>query len=165
MGQELRCELDQVKPDLCRRVEQGQQHQKAACDAQNFRPGAKCQPAYVMEVMGPRAYKVKLLSGDQWWHHHQYHSCYCQVADKDSQNLERSADSTATSSITGDSTVMFPHQAHPTEDHKPLEQIPHQPQWMTVQWQWIIIQYKILDFQKDNHNCETIPVWHSPLVH
>ena len=96
MGRRLRSALDLVKPNLHKRVERGQERQKAACDPHtviysfkvgdsvytwNYIPWSMWEPAYVTEVVSPQKYRVKLLNEDQLWHWHQNQSCYCYVED------------------------------------------------------------------------------------
>ena len=119
MGRRLRSAFELVKPDLHKRVEWGQEWQKAACDqqavictfkvgdpvyARNYKPVAMWEPAYVTEVMGCQRYRVKLLNEDKLWHRHQNQLRYHHVEDDNTKSIEIS-DSIGTFPTTGD----YPH--------------------------------------------------------
>ena len=88
MERRLRSALDLAKPDLHKRVEGEQERQKDACDphtvfhnfkmrdlvyAWNYRPGPMWEPGSIIEIMGLRRYRVRLLNEDQLWHRHLNH--------------------------------------------------------------------------------------------
>ena len=78
LGRKPRTHLDLLHPDLTKRVEERQIDQKVAYDgsrkerlfrmgdnvyARNFQAGVKWFPGKIMEVLGPRSYKIKISSG------------------------------------------------------------------------------------------------------
>ena len=85
--------LDLIKPDLSRRVQKEQEHQKISHDrrsvkafdvgdlvyARNYGSGSKWLPAMVTEVTGPVSYKVEILENQAMWRRHkdQLRKCHC----------------------------------------------------------------------------------------
>ena len=75
LGRKPRTHLDLLHPDLTKRVEGRQIAQKVAHDgsrkerlfrmvyARNFQAGDRWFPGKIMEVLGPRSYKIKISSG------------------------------------------------------------------------------------------------------
>ena len=55
---------------------------------QNYRPGPTWEPGYVIELMGPRRYRLRLLNEDQLWHQHWNQLRYHHVEDDDTQNVK-----------------------------------------------------------------------------